>query len=90
MYSVYVLISFRDHRLYIGQTNDLHRRFAEHCRGDVLSTMSRRPLKILFVESFLTRLEAVRREKWLKSGAGRMELKRIIEPSLNKYKYIHK
>lgn len=87
MFCTYVLISLKDRRLYIGQTNDLHRRLLEHCRGEVSSTNRRRPLKLIFAEAFLTRLESERREEWLKSGAGRNELKRILELTLRKYDY---
>lgn len=91
MYCTYVLISLRDRKLYIGQTNNLRRRFLEHCNGAVTSTCRRRPLKLIFAEAFLTRMEAERRETWLKSGGGRIELKRILELTLRcfRYKYLH-
>jgi putative endonuclease len=87
MFYTYVLISLKDRKLYIGQTNDLRRRFLEHCRGKNFSTCHRRPLKLIFAEAFLTRAEVERREEWLKSGAGREELKRILEPTLRKFNY---
>jgi len=87
MFYVYVLISLKDRKLYIGQTNDLRRRFLEHCNGAVFSTCKRRPLKLIFAEAFLTRIEAERREEWLKSGNGREELKRNLELTLRRFKY---
>lgn len=89
MFYVYVLISLKDRKLYIGQTNDLNRRFIEHCNGEVTSTCYRRPLKLIFAEMFLTRFEAERREEWLKSDAGRIELKKLLEPTLKKFGYQH-
>lgn len=87
MFCIYVLFSSKDQGLYIGQTNDLKRRCLEHCRGDVTSTRYRRPLTLIFAEAFLTRHEAERREEWLKSGAGRYELKRILELTLVRLGY---
>ena len=89
MFHTYVLLSLKDRKLYIGQTNDVFRRFHEHSRGDVESTAHRRPLKLIFFESFLTRHEAERRETWLKSGAGRIELKRLLEPTLKHFGYLN-
>jgi len=89
MYCTYVLLSLRDRKLYIGQTNNLRRRFLEHCNGAVTSTCRRRPLKLIFAEAFLTRAEAERRETWLKSGAGRIELKKILNLTLKRFKYAY-
>ncbi|MFZ6014759.1 MAG: GIY-YIG nuclease family protein [Patescibacteria group bacterium] len=87
MFYAYVLVSLKDGKLYIGQTNLLKRRLSEHWRGDVESTRHRRPLKLIFAELFLTRQESERRELWLKSGAGREELKKILSISLQKVGY---
>lgn len=86
-YYVYVLFSLKDRRLYIGQTNELQRRMKEYWRGEVLSTCHRRPLKLIYFEGFLTRQESKRREVWLKSGAGRIELKSILMLTLEKIGY---
>jgi putative endonuclease len=79
MYYVYVLQSQKDKRKYTGQTEDLERRLKEHNNGNGLgrSTKNGRPWKLLYFEEFETRREAMRREKYLKSGAGRDELNRI-------------
>ena len=87
MFYVYVLISLKDRKLYIGQTDNLRRRFLEHCNGDVTSTCHRRPLKLIFAEAFLSRKESERREEWLKSGAGRVELKKNLEITLRRFGY---
>ena len=64
-----------DGRRYVGSTNDLARRLAEHndpthhpCR---FTSRNRGPWQLLHAESFATRAEAMHREKWLKTGAGR-------------------
>jgi putative endonuclease len=68
MFYVYVLISEKHNRHYIGMTNDVERRLAEHNVGKTKSTSYYAPWKILFRESFNTREDARNREKYLKSG----------------------
>jgi putative endonuclease len=75
MYVVYVLQSETYKRMYIGMTNDLERRIKEHNNGKTKSTRYYKPWKVLFIESFSTRLEAREREKYLKSGIGREYIK---------------
>jgi len=78
MYYVYVLHSKKDGGLYIGCTKDLKRRFAEHNEGKSLSTKSRVPFGLIFYEAFLLNSDARAREKYLKSGYGREQLKNIL------------
>ena len=49
MFYVYVLISLKDKKFYIGFTNDLKRRLKEHNSGKNISTKSRLPLKLILV-----------------------------------------
>ena len=74
-YFVYVLRSEKDGRLYKGQTSDLDRRIKQHSSGENKSTKGFRPWKLVYSEKFLTRAEAVLREKYFKSGIGREFLK---------------
>ena len=67
MFVVYVLESETFKRTYTGMTNDLERLIKEHNNGKTKSTRFYRPWKLLFIESFPTRLEAREREKYLKS-----------------------
>jgi len=64
---VYILLSLKDKKLYVGQTADLERRIEEHNNGNVKSTEKRRPLIVLHKEIFSNREIAMRREKFLKS-----------------------
>ena len=73
---VYILQSLKDNRTYVGFTDNIDRRLAEHNGGRVPSTHKRVPFKILFAEHFETSAEAKNREIWWKSGAGRRELKK--------------
>ena len=79
MFYVYILISEKDHRTYVGFTPDLARRLEKHNSGLVESTRHRRPLRILFYETFSTSPEARKRETYWKSGAGRRKLKKILD-----------
>ncbi len=79
MWHVYVLRSSRNGRLYTGSTNDLTRRLAEHGRGKTRYTRHAGPFELVFQEEHESRLDARRRELFLKSGQGRAELKRLIE-----------
>ncbi len=75
MYHVYVLQSLKDAKTYVGYTEKIERRMQEHNAGKSLATKHRRPLKLLFTETFDTAKEAKRRELYWKSGAGRRKLK---------------
>ncbi|WP_194976314.1 GIY-YIG nuclease family protein [Aquiflexum lacus] len=74
-YYVYVLISEKDNLFYTGYTKDLRGRLSEHNSGNVISTRFRRPLKLIYFEGCLSQQDATRREKYLKSGNGKIYLK---------------
>ena len=78
-YFVYVLESEKDGRLYKGQTSDIEKRVKEHNSGKTKSTKGYKPWKLVYFETFETRIEAVLREKHFKSGSGREFLKEIIK-----------
>ncbi len=72
------LLECADGTLYCGWTNDLDRRLAAHMRGTASKyTRSRRPVRLVYYESFDTRHEAMRREKEIK-GLTRREKERLI------------
>jgi putative endonuclease len=74
----YVMRSGKDLGFYVGLTSNLERRLKEHNAGYNRSTRSRRPFEIVYVEHCDSRLEARKREKFLKSGVGREFLKRVV------------
>ena len=82
MFTVYVLRSRRTGRLYTGSTANLELRLAQHNSDLSISTKHRGPWDLVYRESFPSLAEAVRRERSLKSGKGRAELKRILGDSL--------
>jgi putative endonuclease len=76
---VYILLSNKDYRSYVGSTDDLEKRLIEHNQGKCKSTKYRRPLKLIYQEEFNSLAEARLREKFLKTRKGREELKEIFE-----------
>jgi putative endonuclease len=87
MYYVYVLFSHRDSKLYTGYTTNLRKRYGEHQAGKSTSTKFRRPLQLIYYEAYLTSGEAERREKYLKGGNGRGQLKRQLSITLEDLEY---
>jgi len=87
MFYIYILFSEKDRQLYIGYTPDLKNRIESHKKGFVRSTKFRQPLKLVYYESYLKRLDAKRREKFLKGGKGHSELKIQLQEILKELKY---
>ena len=80
MYTVYILYSTTAGKTYVGFTTDLERRILEHNTSENISfTKSYRPWELVYTEEYETKLEAVRREKFYKSGVGRELKQEIIE-----------
>ena len=62
MYYTYILQSLKDNKFYYGHTSNLDARLKEHNNGKVRATKGRRPFKIHYTETFLTKSEAAKRE----------------------------
>ena len=77
-YFVYVLRSTAHERLYIGSTATPDQRLESHNAGRVRSTKAFRPWSRVLLESHADRQSAEKRERYLKSGWGRRELKGIL------------
>jgi putative endonuclease len=74
MYSVYVIES-SEGKLYTGQTNNITRRLFEHNSGLSKTTKAGTNWRLVYSEQYSSRSEAIRRERWLKTGVGRDYLK---------------
>ncbi len=79
MFYIYVLRSQTTGRFYTGQTASIPERKQKHEQGLSPSTKGRGPWDLVHQEEFATRAEAMRRERELKTGKGRNELKRILQ-----------
>ena len=78
--TVYALYNKHIKKIYIGQTNNIDRRLLEHNekRGNHFTSKSRGEWVLIYKESVATRSEALKREKQLKSGNGRVFIKQFI------------
>jgi putative endonuclease len=81
-YCVYVLYSLKDNNFYIGYTTNLHERLTSHISRNSQSTKFRRPFIFLFCEYFLSKPDALRREKYFKTTVGKKCLKLMLKNSL--------
>jgi putative endonuclease len=78
MFYTYVLRSKKDNKLYIGYTEDLRERLKRHKKGNVPATKLRLPIELVYYEACLDCDNAVKREKYFKTGFGRKFLKNRI------------
>jgi len=76
MYFVYILRSLKNNDIYVGSAEDIAKRFDLHNKGRVKSTKAYRPWELLNKEEFNSRGDAVRRERFLKTGQQKEILKR--------------
>jgi len=77
--AAYVLRSADGTYLYKGACRDLHRRMEVHRAGGASHTKNRRPLTLVHFEYCDTYPDALRKERYFKSGHGRAWLKRNIQ-----------
>ena len=78
MYVVYVLLSTRNGKRYVGCTSKLAaERLKEHNDGTNKFTRHNRPFRLLYQEWYRDKKVAFKRERFLKSGQGRRFLDSI-------------
>ena len=76
---VYILYSPKFNKNYTGFTSNLLERFKSHNElGTKGHTLKFRPWTIIHVEFFYSKSEALKREKYLKTGIGREFIQKII------------
>jgi len=81
MYWVYVLRSLKSKKRYVGSTSkEPLMRLKEHNAGVTKSTSPHRPYDLVYREIFDNKTDALKREKFLKSGQGRKYLDQSIPP----------
>ncbi len=84
MHYVYVLRSATDDGLYIGYSANLRERFAQHIQGSAFATSYRGPWTPIYYEAYIEQADALGRERYLKSGAGRKFLRAQLAHYLKK------
>ncbi|HMN48291.1 MAG TPA: GIY-YIG nuclease family protein [Ignavibacteriaceae bacterium] len=83
MYYVYVLYSKKLEKRYVGSTENVERRIDEHNRGKNRFTKGGMPWIKIHLEEYASRSEAMKREKYLKSGVGRKFLDSLVKLETN-------
>ena len=78
MFFAYVIQSINGKYLYKGHCQNIDARLNQHNSGMTQSIKKYAPFKLVYLESFNTREEAIAREKYFKSAAGRRFLKSKI------------
>jgi len=79
MHYVYILKSAKDGNFYVGRTENIKQRLAEHQNGRVYSTKNRRPLKLVYAEICNSIKDAARRETYLKTAWGKRYIKNRVK-----------
>ena len=77
-YFVYILLSLKDKKHYIGSSSDVLKRLEYHNAGRQRSTKHRIPFILIYSEEFDSKTDALKRERYLKSLKGGVALKKII------------
>ena len=77
---VYILLSKNYRKTYVGSTNDLMRRLTELNSGKCNFTSKFKPWEIFHQEKYPSIKEARKREKYLKTCAGRKFISKLFIP----------
>jgi putative endonuclease len=76
---VYILYSEKFNQNYTGYTSNLIERFKSHNSLSTKGhTIKYRPWIVIHIEFFDSKAEAMKREKFLKTGIGRKFIKKLI------------
>ena len=78
VFTTYVLYSEKFNKHYTGYTSDLIKRLLSHQElGNKDWTTKFRPWKLIFSKVFTIKSDAIKFEKWLKTGVGREFIKKL-------------
>ncbi|MDE3184900.1 MAG: GIY-YIG nuclease family protein [Bacteroidota bacterium] len=83
MFYAYVIKSVSFNYFYKGHCEDLKMGLKQHNSGMTASTKPYIPFEIVYFEEFAIREEAIKREKYFKSAAGRKFLKPKMTSGFN-------
>ena len=78
MFYVYIIKSLRFNKYYIGYTGNIKKRLNYHNKGSNQSTKTYRPYKLIYLEKYNTKTEAIKREKQIKKYKGGKAFKLLI------------
>jgi putative endonuclease len=71
-----------DGQFYIGSSSNLAARMFDHEVGGTKSTRMRRPFILIHTEHYLSKSDALRREGYFKTSAGKRMLRLMLRESL--------
>jgi len=80
-YFVYILYTKIYDKFYIGQTYDVEKRMAEHTNGLSKYTSKYSGWELVLTEEYPTRIDAMRRERELKSKKNKVYYKKLCAMS---------
>ncbi len=78
MFFIYILYSESKNSYYTGYSEDPQRRLGYHNQGSTTSTKSGIPWKIVYTETFNTKSEAIKRERFIKRMKSRVFIEKLI------------
>ena len=78
---VYIIYSSTKNKFYIGFTSDIKERIIRHNQKSKGFTGSTNDWKIVYTETYLTKSEALTREKQIKSWKSRIKIQELISNS---------
>jgi len=79
MYYVYILKSKKTSVYYTGYTKDIKERLKYHNSGKTRSLWKHRPLEIVRVEEYNSKLEAIKRERQIKKYKSGEAFRKLIK-----------
>lgn len=82
MWDVYILRSSKNGRYYIGSAGSVAQRLHQHNAGLVTAARYLRPLRVIYTESFPDRVQAYKRERWLKAQKSRLVIDAFLKEQL--------
>ena len=78
MYFVYIIYSKKRDSFYIGYTANINSRITKHNAGATISTKSGIPWELVYSEQYVTKTEAIKREKAIKKKKSRKYIEYLI------------
>ncbi|MFA4838803.1 MAG: GIY-YIG nuclease family protein [Candidatus Neomarinimicrobiota bacterium] len=78
-YILYIIKSEVDGSFYIGYSSDIEKRLAQHNSGMSFYTSRKSPWKLVHVEEYKTKREAIYRERYLKSLKSHQKIKELVQ-----------
>ena len=81
MFHLYILLSEKTNKFYIGSTGNLEDRLTRHNSARSKATTTGIPWKLIYTEEFETRSEAIKREMELKSWKSHERVVQLVSTS---------